>query len=112
MTVGFSMMGLATTSSMFCIGILIYQVTRYWNSPFKIIGMKAVANSEQGSFQATMLLVTDIVTIFASTIAGIVADAMGYTGAYILTAGVLIANLIIFLVFKKSGKINERATAE
>ena len=112
MTVGFSMMGLATTSSMFCIGILIYQVTRYWNSPFKIIGMKAVANSEQGSFQATMLLVTDIVTIFASTIAGIVADAMGYTGAYILTAGVLIANLIIFLVLKKSGKIDERATVE
>ncbi len=112
MTVGFSMMGLATTSSMFCIGILIYQVTRYWNSPFKIIGMKAVANSEQGSFQATMLLVTDIVTIFASTIAGMVADAMGYTGAYILTAGVLIVNLIIFLVLKKSGKIDERATVE
>lgn len=109
---GFTLMGTATTSAVFCVGIMLYQVTRFWNSPFKIIGMKAVANKDQGSFQATMLLMTDVVTIFASTVAGVVADAFGYSGAYYLTSGVLVATLVIFLVLKKSGKINERATAE
>ncbi|WP_320957703.1 MFS transporter [Enterocloster asparagiformis] len=112
MIAGFGLMGIAATSTTFCTGIMIYQICRYWNSPFKIIGMKAVANSEQGSFQATMLLVTDVVTIFASTLAGMVADAMGYSGAYLLTVGVLAVNLILFLALKKSGKINERATVD
>ena len=112
MIAGFGLMGVATTSGSFCAGIMIYQICRYWNSPFKIIGMKAVSNSEQGSFQATMLLVTDVVTIFASTIAGMVADAMGYSGAYLLTVGVLVVNLVLFLLLKKSGKINEKSSVE
>lgn len=112
MIAGFGLMGVATTSASFCAGIMIYQICRYWNSPFKIIGMKAVANSDQGSFQATMLLVTDVVTIFASTLAGMVADAVGYSGAYLLTVGVLAVNLVLFLSLKKSGKINERATID
>lgn len=112
MITGFTMMGAATTSSIFCLGILLYQCTRFWNSPFKIIGMKACANSEQGSFQATMLLMTDVVTIFASTIAGMVADSMGYSMAFYLTSVVLAATLVLFLWLKKTGRIDERKTVE
>ncbi len=105
MILGFGMMGIATTSMTFCAGIIVYQVCRYWNTPFKIVGMKAVSSSEQGSFQATMLLVTDLVAVFASTIAGVAADQMGYSGVFLLTSGVLAINLILFLFLKKSGKI-------
>ena len=112
--IGGVLMGTANSSSMLSLGVLIYYMTRFYSTPFRIIGMKACTRDEQGAWSATQLVCNDALSVCANWIFGILIGLAGYakvfTGTGIAVAIAMIGYFILDRSYlKKLGAADETA---
>ena len=104
----------ASTESLVNLGTLIFYISRVYGTAIRIVGMKAISNTEQGSFQATFMGAFNLFSIFSATLIGWAIDSFGYKpvwfGLAVWQVAALVGYIILEMTFLK--KLREETAAQ
>lgn len=99
--VGALLFSSADSSALFSFGIMSYYCTQFFDPALRITGMKLVAKSEQGSFQAMMIFCNDALSIVCNPLLGFIVGMFGYRAMWGGICIWLIAAFIGFLLLDR-----------
>ena len=98
---GLFLIGGAETSTEMGIALLLYYgLGKSFNAPFTVMGMKSIRPEEAGSFSGTNLLIDDLFTLLAGSVAGLIGGMYGLDTSFQVIGCLPLIGVAIMVLFK------------